>query len=225
MHSVPPADARGSFIERARQAQIIQATIDVLAEQGYGAASFARIARRALISPGLINYHFRTKDSLMRGVLATIEERLDAAMAGTEDDEPETYPDALEGMLQRFAEHCWTHGEEISAMTEIRREARGETLREAVAQSHERGMAELVAFIQEGRSHGQFRDIDPALFASVLMSAMGEFPRLRGHSSEEHRKVAVDWVSLFVNAISVTAGPGEDADHDPAGPMRSGSGT
>ncbi|WP_158852449.1 TetR/AcrR family transcriptional regulator [Saccharothrix deserti] len=224
MHSVPPAEGRSSFIEQARQAQIIRATIDVVAEQGYGAASFARIARRASISPALINYHFRTKDSLMRGVLATIEQRLDAAMAGTEDDEPETYPDALEGMLRRFAEHCWTHGEEITAMTEIRREMRSEILREAVAQSHERGMAELVAFIREGQSYGQFRDVDPALFASVLMSAMGEFPRLPGNSAEERRRVAADWVSLFVNAISVTAGPGEDADHDPAGPTRSGSG-
>ncbi|SFB20022.1 transcriptional regulator, TetR family [Amycolatopsis marina] len=204
MHSVQPDDAPGSFIEQARRAQIIQATIDVLAEHGYGAASFARIARHASISPGLISYHFHSKDGLMRGVLATIEGRLDDAMAAPEEDEPETYPDALEGMLRRFAEHCWTHGEEISAMTEIRREVRGETMRAAVARSHERGTAELVTFIREGQAYGQFRDIEPVLFASVLLSAMGEFPRLRGRGLEEHRKVAVDWVSLFVNAISAT---------------------
>ncbi|MBT2546739.1 TetR/AcrR family transcriptional regulator [Streptomyces sp. ISL-44] len=214
-----------SLIEQARQAQIIQTTIDVVAEQGYGAASFARKARRRTsISPGLISYHFSTKDSLMRGVLATVEERLDVAMAGTEEDEPETYPDALQGMLQRFAEHCWTHGEELNAMFEIRREARSATVREALSGSHERGTAELVAFIEEGQSHGQFRDTDPALFASVLMSAMGDFPRLRGHSQEEHRRIAVDWASLFVNAISATAGPREDADQDPADTVRSGSG-
>lgn len=207
MQSDSPTDARRSFIEQARQAQIIQATIEVLAEQGYSAASFARIARHASISPALITYHFDTKDFLMRGVLTTIEERLDAAMAGTEDDEPDSYPDALKGMLERFVEHCWTHGEEISAMTEIRRQARSATLRQAFSSSHERGTAELVDFIEEGQAHGQFRDTDPALFASVLLAAMGDFPRLRGRSPEEHRRIAVDWASLFVNAISATTAP------------------
>src|SRR4051794_31947825 len=117
MHSATPPDARGSFVEQARRAQIVQATIDVLAEKGYGGASFARIAQRASISPGLINYHFRTKDALMRDVLATIDQRLDAAMAGPADEEPDSYPAALEGMLLRFAEHCWTHGEQIRART------------------------------------------------------------------------------------------------------------
>jgi AcrR family transcriptional regulator len=226
MHSATPPDARRSFIEQARQAQIIQATIEVLAEEGYGAASFARIARHASISPALISYHFRTKDSLMGGVLATIEERLDAAMAGTADDEPETYPDALRGMLERFVERCWTHGEEVSALTEIRRQTRSATLREAVSRSHERGAAELVAFIEEGQSHGQFRNTDAVLFASVLMSAMGEVPRLLGRSPEEHRRIAVDWASLFVNAISATVGPREaaDQDQDPTDTMRPGSG-
>jgi AcrR family transcriptional regulator len=204
VHSVAPADAR-SFVERARRAQIVQATIEVLAEQGYGAASFARIARQASISPALISYHFQTKDALMRDVLATVEQRLDSAMAGSESDEPESYPDALRGMLQRFVEHCWSHGDEISAMTEIRRQTRSAGVREAVSRSHDRGMAELVAFIEEGQSHGQFRDTDPALFASVLTSAMGEVPRLLGRGPEEHRRIAVDWAALFVNAISVTA--------------------
>jgi AcrR family transcriptional regulator len=204
VHSVPPADAR-SFVERARRAQIVQATIEVLAERGYGAATFARIARQASISPALISYHFQTKDALMRDVLATVEQRLDSAMAGSESDEPESYPDALRGMLQRFVEHCWSHGDEVSAMTEIRRQTRSAGVREAVSRSHDRGMAELVAFIEEGQSHGQFRDTDPALFAAVLTSAMGEVPRLLGRGPEEHRRIAVDWAALFVNAISVTA--------------------
>ncbi|MGP5386615.1 TetR/AcrR family transcriptional regulator [Brachybacterium tyrofermentans] len=206
MSSAGSTDAQRSFIEQARQAQIIRATIEVLAEQGYGAASFARIARHASISPALITYHFGTKDFLMRGVLATIEERLDDAMAGT-DDEPDSYPDALKGMLERFVEHCWSHGEEVSAMTEIRRQARSESLRQAFSSSHDRGTAELVAFIEEGQAHGQFRDTDPALFASVLLVAMGEFSRLRGRSADENRRIAVEWASLFVNAISATTAP------------------
>ncbi|WP_232666656.1 TetR/AcrR family transcriptional regulator [Pseudonocardia sp. TRM90224] len=204
MHSGTQADAAGSFIEQARRAQIVRATIEVLAAQGFGAASFVRIAERASISPALISYHFRTKDALMGGVLATIEKRLDEAMAGGGEEEPASYPDALRGMLERFVAHCSAHGDEISAMTEIRRAA---SMRATVAKSHERGAAELVAFIEEGQRYGQFRATDAALFASVLMSAMGEVPRLLRNRPDEHRRIAVEWAALFVHAISADTTP------------------
>ncbi|MEJ3651585.1 TetR/AcrR family transcriptional regulator [Actinomycetes bacterium KLBMP 9759] len=200
MHSGSPSGGAGSFIEQARRVQIVRATIEVLAEQGFGAASFTRIAKRASISPALISYHFRTKDALMRGVLSTIEERLDSAMAGNEDEEPASYPDALRGMLQRFVEHCAAHGDEISALTEIRRAA---SMRAAVVEGDERGTAELVAFIEEGQEYGQFRATDATLFAAVLMSAMGELPRLLRRSPDEHERIALEWAALFVHAISV----------------------
>ncbi|MEP7287569.1 MAG: TetR family transcriptional regulator [Chloroflexota bacterium] len=65
-------DEKRTFIELARRAQIIEATIDVLAEQGYMNASFVRIAKRAGISAGLISYHFKDKEELMDEVYMTI---------------------------------------------------------------------------------------------------------------------------------------------------------
>src|SRR5699024_7153426 len=50
----------------ARRTQIITATIDVIADEGYGRASFSRIAERAgLSSTRLISYHFAGKDELI----------------------------------------------------------------------------------------------------------------------------------------------------------------
>jgi Bacterial regulatory proteins, tetR family len=48
-----------TFIEAARRNQIVAAAIDTIAEVGYARASFARIAARAGISPGLISYLYR----------------------------------------------------------------------------------------------------------------------------------------------------------------------
>ncbi|MEO7351880.1 MAG: TetR family transcriptional regulator, partial [Marmoricola sp.] len=79
-----------SAAKRARRTQIIAATIEVIAAEGFAQASFARIAERAgLSSTRLISYHFANKDELVgavvRHVLASISAyvgaRIDAAEA------------------------------------------------------------------------------------------------------------------------------------------------
>ena len=202
-----------SFIEAARRTQIIDATIAVVAENGYTAASFARIAKRASISPGLITYHFAKKEALMRAVLETVEARLDAAMAEQPDSgQAESYPAALEGMLIRFVRYCAHDGDQITAITEIRRQMHVAEIREAIAASHRSGTEDMVGFIEEGQSHGQFRDIDAALYASVVMSGMSEVPALlRGHDAEHIEEFAQQWSSLYVHAIAATdTNSGED---------------
>src|SRR5436305_699981 len=60
----------------ARRAQIIEAAIEVLAEQGYVGASFELIAARgALSSKRLITYHFETKERLYADVLTEVFNR------------------------------------------------------------------------------------------------------------------------------------------------------
>ncbi|NMM91575.1 hypothetical protein B2J88_46005 [Rhodococcus sp. SRB_17] len=210
---------RASFIEAARRARIVDATISVVAESGYNAASFARIAKRASISPGLITYHFDKKEALMRAVLATVEARLDAAMADqSETGDEDSYPAALEGMLTRFVHYCACDGDQVSAMTEIRRQIHVAEIHEAVTVSHRSGTAELVSFIEEGQAYGQFRDVDAALYASVLTSGMGDVPGLlRGREPEDIAVFAEQWSSLYVHAIASTdpeAGPAADRPVD-----------
>lgn len=45
-----------------RQEQIVLGLLEVMAERGYEKASVASIARAAELSPGLVHYHFQTKD-------------------------------------------------------------------------------------------------------------------------------------------------------------------
>ena len=71
--------ATRSFASEARRAQIVAATMQVIAEDGLAQASFARIAERAgLSSTRLISYHFAGKDELIEAV---VRDGLDA-MAG-----------------------------------------------------------------------------------------------------------------------------------------------
>ena len=59
-HRGPP-----SREEDARRAQLIEVTIDSLAEVGYVGTTLAEIARRADVSPGLVAHYFGDKDGLL----------------------------------------------------------------------------------------------------------------------------------------------------------------
>ncbi len=52
-----------------RRAQIVEAMTSVMARRGYEAASVARIARSAGLTPGLVHYHFKNKQEILLALL------------------------------------------------------------------------------------------------------------------------------------------------------------
>src|SRR5688572_29786940 len=85
--------SRRSFTAQARRAQIVEATVRVIAHEGLSKASFGRIAAEAgLSSPGMISYHFADKDELLTvlcdaildGCVTEIEEAVAAAAGPVE---------------------------------------------------------------------------------------------------------------------------------------------
>lgn len=53
----------------ARRAQVIEATINSLSEQGYSRTTLTGVARRAGISHGLVLFHFQSKENLLAETL------------------------------------------------------------------------------------------------------------------------------------------------------------
>ncbi len=56
-----------------RQALILQATLDLLAEHGIAGVSMRAVARNANVAVGLVNYHYDDKTSLIAAALGHIE--------------------------------------------------------------------------------------------------------------------------------------------------------
>ena len=107
-----------SFIEQARRAQIVEATIEVLADYGYINLSFNRIAKHAKISPSLISYHFKDKKELLYEVLTTISiDRLQHAQAAI--DAVSTATDKLRVAIEADLAHMGTHPKRFPAIVEI----------------------------------------------------------------------------------------------------------
>jgi AcrR family transcriptional regulator len=69
---VAPERSSESAVHTARRAQLVDAAIDVLARDGYAAASTVRIARAAGVSRGVLTYHFRDRADLIAEVVRTV---------------------------------------------------------------------------------------------------------------------------------------------------------
>jgi betaine-aldehyde dehydrogenase len=64
--------------EELRRAQLIEVTIDSLAEVGYVGTTLAEIARRAAVSAGLVAHYFNDKDGLLEAAFRTLARTLAA---------------------------------------------------------------------------------------------------------------------------------------------------
>jgi transcriptional repressor BetI len=67
--------------EDARRRQLIEATIDAIAELGFAATTIAEIARRADVSTGLVSFYFGDKDGLLEATLRHLARELSRGLA------------------------------------------------------------------------------------------------------------------------------------------------
>lgn len=73
-----PRDARPGREEpeEQRRRQLIEVTLDSLAEVGYVGSTLAQIAQRAGVSPGLVAHYFGDKDGLLQAAFRTLARRV-----------------------------------------------------------------------------------------------------------------------------------------------------
>jgi TetR/AcrR family transcriptional repressor of bet genes len=65
-----------------RRAQLIEATIDCIAERGISGTTMARVTQRAGLSVGIVSLHFESKDNLLMSTLLHLSEEVRATWAG-----------------------------------------------------------------------------------------------------------------------------------------------
>ena len=61
-----------------RRAEIVDALLRVMADQGWAKATIARIAREAGLTPGLLHYHFQSKQEILLELVHRIESEHEA---------------------------------------------------------------------------------------------------------------------------------------------------
>ena len=163
-----------SVTAQARRAQIVTATIDVIAEIGYGQTSFARIAERAgLSSTRLISYHFAGKDELITAVAEDVVTSIGAHMAhrlSTETSAAGMLRAYIEGIVEFTAAHRFR----MKALLEIF--LNGGLHYDAGTDQGVVGHVELI--LRQGQIDGKFRDFDPRVMATAIQRAVEGLPFL-----------------------------------------------
>ncbi|MFF1614182.1 TetR/AcrR family transcriptional regulator [Amycolatopsis sp. NPDC058278] len=111
-----------SVTEAARRAQIIGATIGVLADLGYRRTTFAKIKERAgLSSTRLISYHFTNKAGLMQAVLSTVIQTKSAFLTERTGGglDPADRPGYLRAHIETSIAFLRAYPECVRALTEL----------------------------------------------------------------------------------------------------------
>lgn len=158
--------------EDERRAQIIQATIDVVATGGYEHASLARIAERAGVSKGLVSHYFEDKDDLLAqavevaatGMRQGIVDRLDLS---------EAVPNVIRAAVRRVAVLNTTHPVEVKAIREITTNLRrpdGTQRIDLLVYEETYQLQERL--LRRGQAEGSLREFDTRVMAVTYQGAI-----------------------------------------------------
>lgn len=196
------ADRELTFIERARRGQIVDAAIAVIAEEGFRRATFARIAARAEISPGLISYHFGSKDELFRHVLTVLEERFDAEIAAALEG-AESYVDALRLMIEVQVRYTSSGRVEALALGRIHGEGSDAGGLRPTADDRTSWVDEVESMLRDGQREGEFVAFETRPMAATIIAALMTAPgELRRDPDRDPDVYARELADLFVIAAT-----------------------
>lgn len=155
-----------------RRKQIVLALQQVMAKQGYDGSSIQDIAAAAGLAPGLVHYHFKTKQEILLALLEHLvdlqSERVRLALEGFSGvDALDHFIDAhlaLGRSADPEALACW-----IALSGEaIRQPEVGEAFGQALATFR----GHLLTILREGTTSGAFQCEDPEAAASAIFAAI-----------------------------------------------------
>lgn len=83
-----------------RRVQLIEATIAVIARTGYARTTLGEVARRAGLSHGLVNFHFRSKENLLLETLLHLAEEYRSNWTAALEGAGPSAPERIDALLR-----------------------------------------------------------------------------------------------------------------------------
>ncbi len=187
---------RRSAASEARRAQILDATIAVVAEDGFGRATFARIAERGgLSSTRLISYHFTGKDELVAALVEHVVAGI-GTHVGARVSTATTARGRLAAYVEGVVSYADLHRAPMSALLRVAMAGAGGS---AMQQPSDLGHLERI--LREGQAAGQMRAFDVTVMATTVQRAVEVVPfRLQAEPDLDCTAYAAELVELFDRA-------------------------
>lgn len=185
-----------SFISTTRRAQILDATIEVIADEGFARASFGRIAERAgLSSTRLISYHFAGKDELVGAVVEHVVREI-GEFVGARVLAESTASGRLRAYVEAVVTFADEHRAEMRALLQV---VMSGAWSDGTAGPSDTSHLEKI--LLAGQREGEMRAFDVRVVASTVQRAVEGVPfQLMSEPDLDCAAYAAELVDLFDRA-------------------------
>lgn len=162
----------------ARREQVLDATMEIIGEQGFQAVSILSVARRAGISRPIVYEHFESLDGLLvalikREMKRALEQVSETALPDLSEGDPtELMLESLSKYLAAVEEHPTTW-----RLVLMPPEGAPETLRKRIVEGRAAVLRSLTDAVSPGSLPGDLSE-DPELTARILSATADEYARL-----------------------------------------------
>lgn len=161
-----------TFIGDARRQQLIESTIESVAEEGYAGASLAKVAKRAKISKSVVIYHFRDKDELLEQTVSRIYAEIWDFIQPSFEKET-TANGQLRTLIELEFAYMTVNRNSLLAVAHILANHRDSNGTFYLRDQAEKSFLECVgAILEKGQKSGEFRAFAITPMATTLMHAI-----------------------------------------------------
>jgi TetR/AcrR family transcriptional repressor of bet genes len=169
MAQEPQPTPKPNVVKEARQRQLIDATISTIGRVGYSGTTLNHVAGAAGLSPGIVNFYFKSKDQLLAATLAQLAEEHESlwlAKIAAAGGSPEG---GLDAMIEADFDPSICTPDKVVVWFAFWAEAQSRPLyRSVVSELEERYFQQTNAFCAELIGQGGYTGIDPADVARGL---------------------------------------------------------
>lgn len=201
----PPAPGDPFWDEFDTHEMIMEATVWVLAEEGYRGLTLRKVADRAGKNRGLVHYYFESKDDLLRSLLDHVLEGTKRLVGIDEDADPaEKLQRALHffaygpGGIDEHGRHYYAAMFQLQALSPHDPE-----LRQRFTRNYRYNVDLTRSIIEEGVAGGVFHEVDPSATAVFLVAAVdGARSADLTLDVDTARETTLETIERFVSALT-----------------------
>ena len=165
----PQPTPKPNVVKEARQRQLIDATISTIGRVGYSGTTLNHVAGAAGLSPGIVNFYFKSKDQLLAATLAQLAEEHESlwlAKIAAAGGSPEG---GLDAMIEADFDPSICTPDKVVVWFAFWAEAQSRPLyRSVVSELEERYFQQTHAFCAELIKQGGYVGVDPGDVARGL---------------------------------------------------------
>lgn len=194
--------ARQRLSEEERRRQILRATVEVVANRGFDAASAQAIATQAAVSKGLIWHYFADKTELMtQAVVEAVRAIRDETVALVDPNQPVAA--RIRAYIHTVTRLRMERQDEFRAVERISaRLERADGTPVFTARDYEELYAGQEMLFRAGQADGSFRDFDTRVMAVTYQGAIDAmFAYLDAHPETDADGYADALADLILNAM------------------------